>query len=83
MDVAFVDDHWSVTGWPARAEAGEALRVTLGEAGGPSCAAATGFFPLAISASATKPNKTAARSEWKRIFFTPCAMEHSHGAGCA
>jgi hypothetical protein len=83
MDVAFVDDHLSVTCWPAWAEVGEALRATLGDAGDPSCAAATGFLPLAISASATKLNKTAARSEWKRIFFTPCVMEHSHGAGSA
>ncbi len=67
MDVAFVDDHVSVTGWPAWAEADEALRETLGDAAGASCAAAIGFFPLAISASATKPNKTAVRSEWKRI----------------
>ena len=67
MDVAFVDDHVSVTFWPAGAEAGEALRATLGNAGGASCAAAIGFFPLAISASATKANKTAVRSEWKRI----------------
>lgn len=34
MDVALVDDHVSVTGWPGWAEAGEALRETLGEAGG-------------------------------------------------
>ena len=77
MDVAFVDDHVSVTCWPAWAEAGEALRATLGDArGGPSCAAAMGFFPLAISASATKQNKSAVRSEWKRIVSTPCEMEH-------
>jgi len=65
-DVAFVDDHVSVTGWPAWAEAGEALRATLGDGGG---AAAMGCFshPLAISASATNPNETALRSEWKRI----------------
>ena len=69
MDVAFVDDQVSVTGWPAWAEAGEALRATLGEAGDASCAAATGFFPLA-SASATKLNKAAARSEQKRIFHS-------------
>jgi hypothetical protein len=67
MDVAFVDDHVSVTGWPAWAEAVEALRATLGDAGGASCAAAMDFLPLAIGASATKPNKTAVRSEWKRI----------------
>jgi hypothetical protein len=75
MDVAFVDDHARVTGWPAWAEAGEALRATLGDAGGAHCAATTGIIPLAISASATKPNKTAVRSEWKRIVFTPCVME--------
>jgi len=64
MDVAFVDDHVSVTCWPAWAEAGEALRATLGDArGGANCAAATGFFPLANSASATKPNDTIGRSE--------------------
>ena len=63
MDVAFFDDHVSVTGWPACAEAGEALRATLGDAGGAGCAAAMGFFPLAISARAAKPNKTAVRSE--------------------
>src|SRR5438045_631278 len=41
MDVAFVDDHVSVTCWPAWAEAGEALRATLGDARrGPGCAAA-------------------------------------------
>ena len=62
-DVAFVDDHVSLTGWPACAEADEALRAPLGGAGGASCAAPMGLFPLAISASATKPNKTAARSE--------------------
>jgi len=67
MDVAFVDDQVSVTGWPAWAEAGDALRATLGEAGDASCAAATGFFPLAHSASATKPNDTTVRSEWTRI----------------
>src|SRR5215467_11615191 len=68
MDVAFVDDHVSVTVWPAWAEAGEALRATLGDArGGASCAAAMGFLPLAISASANKPNKIAVRSERKRI----------------
>ncbi len=83
MDVAFVDDHLSVTGWPAWAEVGEALRATLGDAGGAVCAAATGFFPLAISASTTKPNKTAVRSECKRIVFTLCVMEHLHGAGYA
>jgi len=76
MDVAFVDDHLSVTCWPAWAEAGEALRATLGDAAGASCAAAMGFFPLAISASATKQNKSAARSEWKRIVPTPCVTEH-------
>jgi hypothetical protein len=67
MDVAFVDDHFSVTGWPAWAEAGKALRATLGDAGGANCASTTGFLPLAMSASATKLNKSAARSEWKRI----------------
>ena len=66
-EMAFVDDHVSVTGWPAWAEAGEALRATLGDAGGISCAAAMGFLPLAISASATKRNKIAVRSEQKRI----------------
>src|SRR5262245_18064858 len=76
MDVAFVDDQLSVTGWPACAEAGEALRTTFGDAGGGSCAAAMDFFPLAISASATKPNKTAVRSEWKRIVLTPCGPDH-------
>ena len=82
MDVAFVDDHVRVTCWPAWAEAGEALRATLGDArGGPSCAAAMGFFPLAINASATKQNKTALRSEWKRILSTPCANGALHGAG--
>jgi hypothetical protein len=70
MDVAFVDDHLSVTGWPAWAEAGEALRATLGDAGGANCAATTGILTLAISASATKLNKSAARSEWTRILFT-------------
>jgi hypothetical protein len=63
MDVAFVDDHVSVTGWPAWAEAGEALRATLGDAGGASCAAAIGFLALAINASATKPNETKVRSD--------------------
>ena len=67
IDVAFVDDQVSVTSWPAWAEAGEALRATVGDAGGASCAAAMGFLPLAIRATATKPNKTAVRSEWKRI----------------
>jgi hypothetical protein len=82
MDVAFVDDHVSVTCWPAWAEGGEALRATLGDArGGPSCAAAMGFFPLAINASATKLNKTTARSEWKRIVSTPCVNGALHGAG--
>jgi len=75
-DAAFVEDHLSVTDWPAWAEVGEALRATLGDAGGASCAAAMGFSPLAISASATKPNKTVVRSEWKRIVPTPCVMEH-------
>jgi hypothetical protein len=72
MDVAFVDDHLSVTGWPAWAEAGEALRATLGDAGGAVCAAAIVLLPLANSASATKPNKTTERNEWRRIIFTPC-----------
>jgi len=76
MDVAFVDDHVSVTCWPVWAEAGEALRATLGDAGGASCAAAIAFFPLAISARATNPNKTAVRSEWERIVFIPCIREH-------
>src|SRR5713226_1837672 len=76
MDVAFVDDHVSVTCWPAWAEAGEARRATLGDAGGAVCASAIGILPLAISASATKQNKTAVRSEWKRIVSTPCEMEH-------
>src|SRR4029077_5260933 len=66
MDVAFVDDHLSVTGWPAWAEAGEALRATLGDAGAASCAATIGFCPLAHT-SDTKPKKTPVRSEWKRI----------------
>jgi hypothetical protein len=43
MDVAFVDDHARVTGWPAWAEAGEALRATLGDAGGAVCAAGIAF----------------------------------------
>src|SRR5437899_11098829 len=77
MDVAFVDDHVSVTCWPAWAEVGEALRATLGDGDGASCAAAIDFFPLAISASATKPNKTVVRSERKRIVFNPSAMEHT------
>jgi hypothetical protein len=59
MDMAFVDDHVSVTGWPAWAEVGEALKATFGEAGGVSWAAAMGSFSLAISPNATKPNKTA------------------------
>src|SRR5262249_57922274 len=81
MDVALVDDHVSVTGWPALAEAGEALRATLGDAGGgASCAAATGFFPSAISASATKPNKTAVRSEWKRIVLHSLCTGARHEA---
>ena len=76
MDVAFVDDHVSLTGWPAWAEAGEALRATLGDADGDAnCAAEMGFSPLAVSASTTKPNKAAVRSEWKRIVFTPVSME--------
>jgi hypothetical protein len=77
MEVAFVDDQVSVTGWPAWAEAGEALRATLGDAdGGACCAAEMGFSPLAVSASATKPNKAAARSEWKRIDPPLVSMEH-------
>lgn len=71
MDVAFVDDHLSVTSWPAWAEAGEALRVTLGDAGGANCAATTVILPLAISASATKLNKIPARSECTRILMHP------------
>jgi hypothetical protein len=63
MDAAFVDDHVSVTSWPACAEVGEALRATLGDADGAVCAAAIGILPLAISASATKPNDTIGRSE--------------------
>ena len=66
-DAAFVEDHLSVTGWPAWAEVGEALRATLGDAGGAVCAAAIGILPQA-SASATKRNKTAVRSECKRIY---------------
>jgi|SRR5215813_10341834 len=85
MDVAFVDDHVSVTGWPAWAEAGEALRATLGDARGASCAAAMGFLPLAISANANKPNKIAVRSERKRIvphsLFTGASHEAA-GAQC-
>src|SRR5689334_20794136 len=69
MDVAFVDDHTRVTGWPVWAEAGEALRATLGDAGGANCATTTGILPLATSASATKLNKSAARSEWTRILI--------------
>jgi len=69
MEVALVDDHVSVIGWPGWVEAGEALRETLGDAGGRgSCRAAMGFFPLAISVSTTKPNKTPVRSECKRIY---------------
>jgi len=63
MDVAFVDDHVSVTGWHAWVEVGEALRATVGDAGGGSSAAAMGFLPLAINVNATKPNKSAMRSE--------------------
>ena len=69
MDVAFVEDHLSVTGWPAWAEAGEALRATLGDAGGANWAATAGLLPSAISATATKLNKSAARSEWTRILI--------------
>src|ERR1700757_3005752 len=77
MEVAFVDDQVSVTGWPAWAEAGEALRATLGDAdGGACCAAEMGFSPLAVSRSATKPNKTAVRSAWKRIDPPLVSMEH-------
>src|SRR5258705_12900636 len=83
MDVACFDDHVSVTGWPACAEAGEALRATVGDAGGANCAAAMGFFPLAISARATRPNKTAVRSEWRRIIFTPCIDRALPEAGSA
>jgi len=72
MEVTFVDDHVSLTGWPAWEEAGEALRVTLGDAdGGANCAAEMGFSPLAVSASTTKPHKTAVRSECKGIVSTP------------
>lgn len=68
IDVAFVDDHVSVTGWPAWADTGEAHNATLGDTrGGVNCAAAMGFLPLAISASASKLSQTAARSEWDRI----------------
>src|SRR5215469_4890428 len=82
MEVTFVDDHVSLTGWPAWAEAGEALRATLGDAdGGANCAAEMGFSPLAASASTAKPNKTVARSEWKRIVFTPCLNAALLGAG--
>ena len=82
MEVTFVDDHVSLTGWPTWAEAGEALRTTLGDAdGGAACAAEMGFSPLAVSASTTKPHKTAVRSEWKRIVFTPCLNGASRGAG--
>ncbi len=70
-DAAFVEDHLSVTDWPAWAEVGEALRATLGDAGGAVCASAIGILPLAISASATKPNDTTGRSEWTRILFHP------------
>ena len=44
-DAAFVEDHLSVTDWPAWAEVGEALRATLGDAGGAVCAAAIGILP--------------------------------------
>jgi hypothetical protein len=81
MEVAFVDDHVSVTGWPAWAEAGEALRATLGDAdGGASCAAEMEFSPIAVSASTTKPNKTGVRSERKRIVFTPSVNRALFGA---
>jgi hypothetical protein len=75
MVVAFFEDHVSVTGCPTWTEAAEALRATLGDAAdGASCAAATGFSPLAIGASATKPIKTEVRSEWKGILFIPWVM---------
>jgi hypothetical protein len=65
MVVAFFDDHVSVTVCPTWTETAEALRATLGDAAdGASWAAATGFSPLAISTSATKPSKTEVRSEW-------------------
>ena len=77
MEVTFVDDHVSLTGWPAWAEAGEALRATLGDAeDGANCAAEMGFSPFAVNASTTKPNKTAVRSERKRIVFTLVSKEH-------
>ena len=81
MDVAFVDDHVSVTGWPAWAEAGEALRATVGDARGSArCAAAMGALPLAISANVTKPNKTAVRGEWKRIVLLSLFIGARHEA---
>src|SRR5262252_5431754 len=83
MDVAFVDDHVSMTDWPAWAEAGEALRATLGDARGASCAAAMGFLPLAISASANKPNKIAVRSDRKRIVPHSLFTGTSHEAASA
>jgi hypothetical protein len=85
MDVAFVDDHVSMTDWPSWAEAGEARRATLGDDGGASCAAAMGFLPLAINTSANKPKKIAVRSERKRIvphsLFTGASHEAA-GAKC-
>jgi hypothetical protein len=75
MEVTFVDDQVSLTGWPAWAEAGEALKTTLGDSDGGANCAEMGFSPLAVSASTAKPNKTAVRSEWKRIVFTPVSME--------
>jgi hypothetical protein len=84
MEVTLVDDHVSLTGWPACAEAGETLRATLGDADGDAnCAAEIGFSPLAVSASTTKPNKAAVRSEWKSIVFTPCLNGELFGAGLA
>jgi hypothetical protein len=75
MVVALFDDHVSVTDCPTWTEAAEALRETLGDAADcASCAAATGFSQLGISASATKPSKTEVRSEWKGILFIPWVM---------
>jgi len=63
-----------LTGWPAWAEAGEALRATLGDAGGGANCAAEMGFSLAVSASTTRPNTTGVRSERKRIGIHPLSQ---------
>jgi len=82
MDVACFDDHVSVTGWPACAEAARRSELRSGR-WRRQLRRGNGLFPVGHQRKSDQTEQDRVRSEWRRIIFTPCIDRALPEAGSA